>query len=123
MKKLFCLLAIAFFFGKATAAPSSPLIGLWLEVDGPGIARIEPCANNRKQLCAMGLSRRSGAVAIETGIALSAIQPTGENRWRGSYHDGKRKLPATLRMANANRVEMKVCILVLCQTATYTRQR
>lgn len=123
MNKLFCLLAVAFFVGQATAAPSSPLIGLWLEVGGTGAARIEPCANNRKQLCAMGLSRRSGAAPIETGIALSAIQPSGENRWRGAYHDGTRKLPATLRMANANRVEMKVCILVLCQTATYTRQR
>lgn len=122
MKKLMFLVTVVVFVGEATAAPKSPLIGVWGEVNGSGTARIQPCAYNQN-LCAIGLSRRAAAPPIETGIVLSAIRPAGQNRWRGTYHDGKRKLPASLRLTSHNRVEMKVCIAFLCQTATYNRQR
>jgi uncharacterized protein (DUF2147 family) len=118
MFRTLCIAAACFFAGQATAAPPSPLVGVWVEVNGPGMARIAPCADAPDRLCAMGLARRTGA---ETGLVMTGISADGANRWRGTYHDGNRKLPATLRLPQANRVDMKVCLFVICQTAHYAR--
>lgn len=121
MLKTITLLAAAFLAGKAFAAPASPLVGVWVEINGPGMARIAPCATLPDRLCAIGLARKAGASPVETGLVLSDIRAAGSNRWRGSYHDGNRTLPATLRIVGPQRVEMKVCLFVLCQTASYQR--
>lgn len=101
----------------------SPLIGTWTEINGPGAARIAACAKAPDRFCAVGLARRTsdGAARVETGTVLSDVAVTGLNQWRGTYHDGKRLLPATLRMIDRDVVEMKVCIFVLCQSARYRR--
>ncbi|MFZ4690094.1 MAG: hypothetical protein ACOYLS_12710 [Polymorphobacter sp.] len=101
----------------------SPLLGVWIEVNGPGAARIEPCKQMQDRLCAIGLARRAKGQPglVDDGIVLSDLKLDGTNRWRGSYHDGKRLLPATVRFMSSQVVEMKVCILVICQSARYTR--
>ncbi|OYY89976.1 MAG: hypothetical protein B7Y45_09650 [Sphingomonas sp. 28-66-16] len=101
----------------------SPLLGIWTEINGPGAARIEPCNQGPARLCATGLARRANGQPgrVDDGIVLSDITLDGPNRWRGTYHDGKRLLPATLRLMSPRVVEMKVCILVFCQTARYAR--
>lgn len=106
---------------KASAATPSPLIGVWIEVNGPGMARIAPCTAAPDRLCATGLARRQGKPPAETGIVMSDIVVNGASEWRGLYHEGKRKLAATLRMPERDRVEMKVCIFLLCQSARYAR--
>jgi uncharacterized protein (DUF2147 family) len=106
---------------KAHAAAPSPLIGTWSEVGGPGMARIATCPGASSALCATGLSRNKAGQIVETGLVLTNVQPDGTNRWRGSYLDGSRKLPATIRLINPQKVTMKVCVLVICQTATYQR--
>jgi uncharacterized protein (DUF2147 family) len=123
MKKTILLLIIAFCLGKAAAAPSSSLVGVWVETNGPGAARIAPCTANRQQLCATGLALRKGGEVSETGTALSAIEAKGQNSWRGLYHHGKRKLPAIIRLTGRDQVEMKVCLAFICRTARYTRKR
>jgi uncharacterized protein (DUF2147 family) len=117
---LFVLLLVCAFKSHA-AGPVSPLVGTWTEVDGPGIARIGPCPGTPAMLCATGLARKKAGGMAETGIVLSEVRPDGANRWRGTYHNGKQKLPATLSMARPGEVSMRVCILVLCQTAVYKR--
>lgn len=103
----------------------SPLIGTWTEINGPGAARIEPCPRQKGKLCAIGLapSRDGKPGRVDDGIVLSNVEAIGANRWRGSYHDGRRTLPATLRLVSPRVVEMRVCIFVLCQTARYSRNR
>lgn len=107
---------------SATTSPS-PLLGTWTEIDGPGMARIEPCSKLPGRLCAIGLARRTKGQPgqVETGIVLSDVTLDGANRWRGTYHDGSRRLPATLRLMSPRVVEMKVCILMFCKAARYAR--
>ncbi|MBY0520311.1 MAG: hypothetical protein K2P79_07795 [Sphingomonas sp.] len=107
----------------APMANASPLIGIWTEINGPGAARIEPCGQKPGKLCATGLARRGNGNQgrVDSGIVLSDLIADGPNRWRGSYHDGKRLLPATLRLMSPRVVEMKVCVMVFCRTARYGR--
>lgn len=118
------LLLMTAVLSEAAAMPNpSPLLGNWTEINGPGAARIEPCRKVAGRLCAVGLAKRAKGQAdqVETGIVLSEIAMEGPNRWRGMYHDGKRLLPATLRLMSPRVVEMKVCILFFCQAARYAR--
>lgn len=107
----------------ATPANHSPLLGIWTEINGPGAARIEPCKQTAGRLCATGLARRANGQPgrVDAGIVLSDLALDGPNRWRGTYHDGKRQLPATVRLVSPRVVEMKVCILMFCQSARYAR--
>lgn len=117
------MLMTAMLSDAATVTNPSPLLGTWTEINGPGAARIEPCAKVPGRLCAIGLARRANGQPgrVDTGIVLSDVTLDGPNRWRGTYHDGKRMLPATLRLMSPRVVEMKVCILLFCQTARYAR--
>ncbi|MBY0285187.1 MAG: DUF2147 domain-containing protein [Sphingomonas sp.] len=121
MTKLMLMTAVLSEAGTMTNP--SPLLGTWTEIDGPGAARIEPCSKTPGRLCATGLARRAKGQPgqVETGLVLSDVTLDGPNRWRGTYHDGKRQLPATLRLMSPRVVEMKVCILMFCQTARYAR--
>lgn len=121
MTKLMLMTAALAEAGPQTAL--SPLLGVWTEIDGPGAARIVPCAERTGQLCAIGLARRANGQPgrVESGIVLSDLTPIGGNRWRGIYHDGGRSLPATLRLMSPRVVEMKVCIFLFCQSARYAR--
>lgn len=116
------LMTAALTEAGAMATPS-PLLGTWTEINGPGAARIEPCNKKPGLLCATGLARRAKGQPgqVETGLVLSDVTLEGPNLWRGTYHDGKRLLPATLRLMSPRVVEMKVCILMFCQTAKYAR--
>jgi uncharacterized protein (DUF2147 family) len=120
MLKRIILLATAFVAGQAVATPTSPLIGMWVEVNGTGMARIGPCSTSVDRLCATGIARRSGTL-LETGLVMSDIRTSGANRWRGTYLDNGRSLPATLKRVGERHIELKVCIFVLCQSATYER--
>lgn len=101
----------------------SPLVGVWIEVNGPGAARIEPCRQLQDRLCAIGMAPRSNGQTgmVDDGIVLSDLKLDGVNRWRGSYHDGNRLLPATVRFMSPQVVEMKVCVFVICQSVRYAR--
>jgi uncharacterized protein (DUF2147 family) len=121
MFKHIILVTAGLVAGQALAAPASPLVGVWVEVNGPGMARIAPCSAAPDRLCVTGLSRKAGGVTVEIGLVMTDIRATGSNRWRGTYLDGKRTLPATLRIVGERRVELKVCLLFLCQTASYER--
>jgi len=112
------LLVIAF---KTHAAAPSPLVGTWTEIGGPGMARIESCKTADGALCAVGLSRNKVGKIVETGLVLSDVRPDGTDRWKGTYHHGKQKLPATLSLIDQRQVKMRVCMLMLCQTAVYAR--
>jgi len=106
-----------------TLANHSPLLGIWTEINGPGAARIELCKQTAGRLCATGLARSKDGQPgrVDAGIVLSDLALDGPNRWRGTYHDGKRLLPATVRLVSPRVVEMKVCILLFCQSARYAR--
>lgn len=121
MLKNILIALLVFFAVNAQAGTISPLIGTWNEVNGPGMARINSCAVAKSTLCATGLGRNASGQIVDTGLVLTDVRPDGVNRWRGTYHEGKRKLPATLRLVSPQQVTMKVCLLVICQTATYAR--
>jgi uncharacterized protein (DUF2147 family) len=107
----------------ASAAAPSPLDGVWSEINGPGAARIAPCSRQGQAMCATALRRAAGGapVASDGHLVLRSVVPDGNNRWKGTYIDGSRALPATLRFAARDVVEMKVCILFICQSARYRR--
>jgi uncharacterized protein (DUF2147 family) len=107
----------------ANAKASSPLVGTWSEVDGRGMARIDSCETQKSALCATGLSRNRAGQIVEVGLVVSDIRPDGKNRWSGTYHQGKRRLPATIYLIDGRQVKLTVCIAMICQTANYTRTK
>lgn len=123
MFRLCLILVLMLIDAKADAATPSPLLGTWREVGGPGMARIEHCKKTQGALCATGLDGGGSGQIVETGLVLSDIRPNGTDRWKGTYHDGKRKLPAKLSLIDPGKVKMRVCMLMLCQTAVYTRTK
>jgi uncharacterized protein (DUF2147 family) len=117
-----CVIAMLFVVALPQQAKASPLLGLWTENGGPGAARIAPCSGAPQLLCATGYDRRpDGSVGRKGAVVLRDLKPVGKNRWRGTYLDGNRKLPATVTITANGKVTMRVCLLVLCQTASYTR--
>lgn len=122
MIRLLALIAAGFIAGRASAATPTSLIGVWVEVNGPGAAMIGPCADQPGRLCAIGLDRRDMKPAAPAEVVLSGLEPAGPGRWQGRYHDGSRRLPATVRLTGENAVTMKVCIFVVCQSASYVRR-
>jgi uncharacterized protein (DUF2147 family) len=73
-------------------------------------------------LCATGYDRNAdGSVGRKRGIVLRDLKADGKNRWRGTYLDGSRKLPATVTLTANGKVTMRVCLLMFCQSVTYTR--
>ena len=123
MLRLSLLLLLLLCAAKSHAVVPSPLVGTWTEVGGSGMARIGACAQTPAALCATGLGRNAAGQVVETGIVLSNVRPNGANRWRGTYHHGKQRLSATLNLMGAGKVRMKVCMLLLCQTAIYARSK
>jgi uncharacterized protein (DUF2147 family) len=117
------IISILALAAAASATSPSPLDGVWSEIDGPGAARIAPCPNQSQTMCAFALRKKAGSapVASDGHAVLKAVVPDGNNRWKGTYIDGSRALPATLRFAARDVVEMKVCILFICQSARYRR--
>lgn len=122
MIRLLALIAAAFIAGRASAATPTTLIGVWVEVNGPGAAMIGACADQSGRLCAIGLDRGNLRPAAPAELVLSGLEPAGPGRWRGRFHDGSRRLPATLRQTGENAVTMKVCIFIVCQSASYVRR-
>ncbi|MCL9998934.1 MAG: hypothetical protein NBV68_06100 [Erythrobacter sp.] len=123
MKKL-CLYPLAALLGTVPLQPAqaSGLLGMWTENGGPGAARIAPCGAAADQLCATGYDRNpDGSVGRKRAVVLRDLKPDGKNRWRGTYLDGSRKLPATVTLVAKGKVSMRVCLLILCQTVSYTR--
>lgn len=120
-KNCLILILIVIAFKVDAANPPSPLVGTWQEVGGTGMARIEPCAATPQALCATGLARNKAGKIVETGLVLSGVTATGRDAWKGTYRGDGRKLPATLQLLSPQRVRMKVCLLVVCQSATYEK--
>jgi uncharacterized protein (DUF2147 family) len=122
MMKYLALLAASFVAGHAAAGTPASLLGVWVEVNGPGAAMIAPCPDQSGQLCAIGLDRSNLKPPGQAQVVLSGLEPAGAGRWQGRYHDGGRKLPATLRLTGEDSVIMKVCIFIVCQSASYVRR-
>lgn len=120
--QLFILSLFALAAATATT-PASPLDGVWSEIDGPGAARIASCGPQRQAMCATAMRKKAGGAPVPADgrLVLKAVVPSGNNRWSGTYIDGSRALPATLRFASRDVVEMRVCIMFFCQTARYRR--
>lgn len=115
-----CAIVLAFHAGGEASA--SPLLGLWTEDGGPGAARIAPCATAPQRLCATGYDRLpDGSVGRQRAVVLRDLKADGQKRWRGTYLDGTRKLPAVVSLVAPGAVTMRVCLLVFCQTAKYKR--
>lgn len=117
-----CILAALLVLFPSEPASASPLRGMWTEVDGPGAARIAACTTPSNRLCATGYERRTnGSIGRAVGLVLVDLREDGPRRWRGTYLDGNRRLPATVRLVSPTMVTMRVCLLVLCQTVSYRR--
>lgn len=117
-----CILALIWTLLPLHAAQASPLLGLWTENGGPGAARIAPCGAAPILLCATGYDRLpDGKVGRKREVVLRDLKPDGKNRWRGFYLDGNRKLPAKVKLVAKGKVTMRVCVFVICQTASYSR--
>jgi uncharacterized protein (DUF2147 family) len=117
------ILAAALVYALAGECRAQSLEGTWAEIDGPGAARLMPCPGQPETICGYALAR-AGDGGISTklgGRVLEAIAPAGSSRWKGRYVDDGRNLPATLTLKAADRVDMKVCLAIVCQTARYRR--
>jgi uncharacterized protein (DUF2147 family) len=117
-----CALAAA---TSAFASEASDLRGTWTTADGAATVRIAACPNAADRLCAVviGDKPEPGARSAVGEIGMSEIVPNGQNRWRGQYHNGEQKLPATLRMRGADRIDLRVCVGIFCSTDQFLRAR
>lgn len=114
--------AMLCFLSLPQQAKASPLLGLWTENGGPGAARMAPCSDAPQRLCATGYDGLpNGTIGRKGAVVLRDLKPDGQKRWRGTYLDGGRTLPATVKLVANGKVTMRVCLVVLCQTVTYTR--
>lgn len=122
MNRFATFLALVAAVIASASVTASPLLGVWIEISGTGAARIAPCPQRPDALCAVGGERRrDGSLSIGGAIVLENVVAAGANRWRGQYIDGGRKLPASISMEGTRVVAMKVCLLIVCQTARYER--
>lgn len=96
---------------SAPAASPSPIEGLWRASDGSASARIAICQDNQAALCATASGR----------VVVSNLRQVSAKLWRGSYHDGNDRLPATVELRNRDLAAMTACKWILCQTVTYRR--
>jgi uncharacterized protein (DUF2147 family) len=142
MKRLMMLaVALALTAGRALAA--DPAEGEWLVQDGEAKVRIAPCPGRADRLCGVVVWLK--APRDETGqpkhdvhnpdaslrsrpiIGLQLIRDfnaTGEGRWDGGkIYDPKtgRTYAAKLRVAGDGALKVDGCVMMFCQTQTWTR--
>lgn len=121
------LVAFAFlastFAVSAIASEPPGLRGTWSAADGSAKVRIAPCPGADDRLCAIVIADKPepGARSAVGEIGMSGIVPSGANRWRGQYHNGDQRLPATLRLRGADAIDMRVCVGLFCSTEQYRR--
>lgn len=110
---------------SAFASEATDLRGTWTAADGAATVRIAACPNAADRLCAVVIDDKPepGARSAVGEIGMSGIVADGQNRWRGQYHNGDQKLPATLRMRGADRIDMRVCVGLFCSSEQYLRAR
>lgn len=107
---------------SAFAAEPAGLRGVWSAADGSARVRIAPCAATPERLCATVIADKPdpGERSAVGEIGMSDIIQDGANRWRGQYHHGAQRLPATLRL-RGDRIDMRVCVGLFCSTDQYLR--
>lgn len=110
---------------SAFASEASDLRGTWTSADGAATVRIAACPTAADRLCAVVVADKPepGERSAVGEIGMSGIVADGQDRWRGQYHNGDQKLPATLRMRGADRIDMRVCVGLFCSTDQYRRAR
>jgi len=108
---------------SAVASEAPNLRGNWTAADGAATVRIDACKSASDRLCAVVIADKPDADAPSAvgEIGMSDIVADGPNRWRGQYHNGAQRLPATLRMRGADRIDMRVCVGLFCSTEQYRR--
>ena len=104
----------------ATAAPPPSLIGTWQSADGRALARIAPCTGDAATLCAHTFKENAG-VASTGRLVMTGLKPARPAEWKGKYLLDGDALAATLRLVDADLVEIKVCRWFLCQSDRYRR--
>lgn len=105
-----------------TAAAASPpaLVGTWQSADGRVLAHIAPCAGDAAALCAHTVKETAAAPSAGR-LVMTGLKPARPAVWTGKYLLGGDALAATLRLVEADLVEIKVCRWFLCQSDRYRR--
>lgn len=139
MRILLAAAALSFAAGAATAAPD-PVVGQWLSEDGAGKIALAPCSSNPSLLCGSitwvdpkrpqkdihnpELSLRTRPIV---GVmVVRDMKNQGPGRWgggkvydpeTGKTYDGK------VRSMGPDKVHLDGCILMICQSQTWTRSQ
>jgi uncharacterized protein (DUF2147 family) len=131
---------VAFAAGRAAAA--DPVMGEWLNADGEGKVRIEPCRDAPAKAC--GVITWLKTPRQETGgvvrdlhnpdpglrnrpvigiLVIRGMKPAGPGRWSGGrLYDPETGGSYRGRLTAAGGVlKVEGCLLVVCRTQTWTR--
>lgn len=129
-------LAALLMAGAAHA--SDPAEGEWLTTGGKGRVQISPCTNFPSRLCGKILwiyknhtdahnpDPRLRARAIVGIQFLSNFHNEGPGRWTGgTIYDPEsgKTYNSLMSIRPSNVLEVKGCVLMFCQTQTWTRAR
>lgn len=143
-KFMLALSAIFVFAGPAQSQPASTA-GLWVTEGGWATVRIGPCPNRSDRVCgwimqlkepndARGRPKRDTANADPTlrgrpfaGMPfITGFRAAGPGRWTGGriYNPGDGKTYASNLSLNPNgTLRVNGCVLMFCQSQTWTRTR
>lgn len=122
--KLIAIALLASTIALSAVASEAPTIrGTWTAQDGAATVRIAACPTAPERLCAVVIADKPepGERSAVGEIGMSDIVADGANRWRGQYQNGAQRLPATLRLRGADRIDMRVCVGLFCSTDQYRR--
>ena len=131
MRPILLLPALALLAAApAPAAAQSPIEGLWMNPKKSVVVRIAPCG---PAWCGevVKASAREEAKAAKYGVEelegermLTALKPSGANRWKGQVFVPKlgRKVGSTVTMPSRNQMKVSGCFAgIICRTQVWSR--
>ncbi len=108
----------------AKSAPNTDISGEWVDEDGIATARLAPCATNDKLLCGTVIHEvlEPGDESELGKVVIKDIRPTKPGQFSARYRiDDRNYWPVTLKALSPNRLELKICFGLVCESVRLRR--
>jgi uncharacterized protein (DUF2147 family) len=108
----------------AKSAPTIDISGEWVDEDGIATARLGPCASNDKLLCGTVIHEvlEPGEESELGKVVIKDIRPTKPGQFSARYRiDDRNYWPVTLKALSPNRLELKICFGLVCESVRLRR--
>ncbi len=110
-----------------TAAPVDPLPGVWRADDGSMTVKFANClvgTTESKGFCGTVLEEKiqPDAVPFLGKVIIRDMVATGKQSWEGKYLGEKKPLTAKAKLASANKLSFRVCLVAfVCENLSFSR--